>query len=397
VKPPLLQILRDRLWGRPRGFQPTASPDAPLDGERASHARIIGGIFRKDIKDGMRDSRIIGALVAPVLIGLMYSFVFTDQAPKQKVRVGVVAASATKLPGAVRGVAGGFLKLSFRTVGDEAKLRDLVARKKIDIGLVVPSGFDQAALAGSSPKLRLLLPTSSSYSGDYVAAILDRSVLRLAQRGPPAVIERTSVPISGSSALVFQQLGMRKYFVLWSVIFLLAMIAVYAVPMSITEELQTHTMDSLLLIASSADFILAKALFGLAYCVVSIPIMLSITRVGPADATAFILSMALSAITLVGIGLLLGSMLSNPNQLSTWGSLISMPLIGAAVAGGLGLPPAVEGVLFVLPTTHTTRLGVNAMAGSAVYGAAWASYAILAGWVVVIYALVFWRLRRMET
>jgi hypothetical protein len=363
----------------------------------AAHARIVRAILSKDLVDALRDSRVLGALLAPVLIGLLYSFMIRDGTPKPQAKVGIVTSSQTTLDAALRQVAGRAVRLSFQQAGDEAQLRSLVAAKKVDIGLVLPPGFDAAVKGGGSPTLLVLLPPSPSYGGDYVAAALDRALQTLSQRGPPAQVTLVTVRLTPSSSdLVMTRLGMRNFFVLWSIVFLLATVAVVAVPTSITEEVQTRTLDSLLLIGSYGDVVAAKALFGVIYAIVGVPIMLVITRVHPAAPFEFALIMTLSAVSLVGIGLLLGSLLSSPAQLSTWGSLVSLPLIGAALAAGFSLPPAAQAVLFVIPTTHVTRLGVNGMAGHAVYSYAWASVAILLGWAVVMYGLVMWRLRRIE-
>ena len=381
----------------PRPGQETASVGGGAGSGLAAHVRIVGAILAKDLVDALRDSRVIGALLAPVLIGVLYSFMIRDETPKPQARVAVVTASQTTLGAAIGQVADRAVRLSFRQVGDVAELRRLVAAKKVDIGLVLPPGFDAAVKGGSSPTLRVLLPPSPSYGGDYVAAVLDRALQALSRRGPPAQVARETVPLAArSSDLVMTRLGLRKFFVLWSIVFLLAMVAVVAVPTSITEEMQTRTLDSLLLIGFYVDIVVAKALFGILYAMVGVPIMLAITRVGPAAPLSFSLAMVLSAVSLVGMGLLLGSLLSNPAQLSTWGSLVSTPLIGAALAAGFTLPPAAEAVLFIFPTTHVTRLGVNGLAGFAIFPHAWTSYAVLLGWAVVVYGLLSWRLRRIE-
>lgn len=144
-------------------------------------------ILSKDLVDPLRDSRVLGALLAPVLIGVLYSFMITDQTGKPQAEVGVVTASQTRLPEVIRQQAGAAVRLSFREVGEEAELRRLVAAKKVDIGLVVRPGFDEAVKSGGSPTLRVLLPPSPSYGGDYVAPVLDRALQTLSRRGWPAL------------------------------------------------------------------------------------------------------------------------------------------------------------------------------------------------------------------
>jgi ABC-type uncharacterized transport system permease subunit len=56
----------------------------------------------------------------------------------------------------------------------------------------------------------------------------------------------------------------------------------------------------------------------------------------------------------------------------------------------------VEAVVSAIPTAQTMRLGVNALAGRQLFGAEWLSFAIILGWAVAAYGLVWWRLSRQE-
>lgn len=358
--------------------------------------RIILAIVQKDLADALRDSRILGALLAPLLIGLLYSFMLQDEPLRPRATVAVISAGATRLPAEIRTTAGDAVRLTFRESADVPTLRRLVAAGKADIGLALPSGFDRQVKEGGSPTVQVFLPPSPSTGGSYIAAVLERSVQSLT--GRPPLFRTATVTVRGApnSLFVMERLGMRRFMVLWALVFLTIMIAVYALPAILAEELQTGTLDALLMIASYGDVVAAKALFGLVYTGVGAPLLLAITRADVVAPASFAGALALAALVLVGLGLLLGSLLSNPNQLSTWGSLVSLPLIGGAMAIGLGLPSAVEAVLFVLPTSHMTRLLANAMAGAPVYSAAWASWSILVGWLVVAYVLVWLRLRRLE-
>lgn len=358
--------------------------------------RVIRAILQKDLLDAFRDSRILGILLAPVLIGLLYSFVMQDEAPQAQAKVGVVAASTTQLPRAMRSVSSDNVKLTFREVTGEQALRRLVSSGDLDIGLVVPPDFDRRAQEGGSPTLRVLTTPSPSFGGEYVAALLERSVQSLTGTTPLFHMRTVSVRGERDDLFVMNQLGPRRFMILWAVVFLALMIAVYALPTILAEEMQTRTLDSLLLIASYGDVVIAKALFGLVSTAVGAPLLLVITRVEVAAMPLFAAALALGSLCLVGIGLLLGSFLSNPNQLSTWGSFVSLPLAGGSIAMGLGLPPTAETVLLFLPTAHLTRLLSNTVAGSSVYTSTWMSWTILSGWTVVIYALVWWRLRRLE-
>ena len=56
-------------------------------------ARVIA-IYRKDLRDASRDYRLIIALLMPLLLGLLYSFMFKDDT-RPTAKLGVVASAAT--------------------------------------------------------------------------------------------------------------------------------------------------------------------------------------------------------------------------------------------------------------------------------------------------------------
>ena len=356
----------------------------------------VTAIYRKDLRDALRDSRLIMAILMPLLIGLLYSFMFKDDT-RPAAKLGVVASTSTQLPAALQAATKAALQLQVQSFADAAALTQQVRDKKVDVGLIIPGGFDAALRSGASPKLTVILPASPSFGGDYVAAVLDRVTQSLAGQVPAATIARVVLPAkAGSSDSAFDALGARKAFVLVAVILMLAMIAVYALPAVLTEETEKRTVEALTLIASDAEVIIAKSLFGLTYCVISVPLMLVITRVAPENVPLFVVDVVLTSVALVGLGLLLGGLMRTQTQLNTWSSVALIPLIVPAIIVGLPVPGWVEAIVSVLPTAQTMRLGVNALAGRQLFGAEWLSVAIIVGWAVAGYGLVWWRLSRQE-
>jgi hypothetical protein len=360
------------------------------------NAARVDAIYRKDLRDALRDSRLIIAVLMPLLIGVLYSFMFKDDT-RATAKLGVVGAASTQLPAALQTATKAAVQLKVESFADRAALARQVRDKKVDVGLVVSSGFDAALKAGASPKLTVILPATPSVGGDYVVAVLDRVTQSLAGQVPAATIARVTLPAkAGDSDSAFAALGARKFFVLVAVIIMLAMIAVYALPAVLTEETEKRTMEALTMVASGAEVIVAKSLFGLTYCVISVPLMLVITRVVPANVALFVADIVLTSVTLVGLGLLLGGLMRTQTQLNTWSSVALLPLIIPAIVVGLALPGWAEAIVSLIPTAQTMRLGVNALAGRQLFGAQWLSVAIIVGWAAAAYGLVWWRVSRQE-
>ena len=359
-------------------------------------ARVLA-IYRKDLRDASRDTRLIVALAMPLLLGLLYSFMFQDET-RPSVKLGVVSSAATTLPDTVKAATEQAIVLTVVPFSDEAALTQQVKDQEIDIGIVVPAGFDRDLAAGRSPTLTVIVPATPTYGGDYVVAVLDRVTQALAGQPPAATIERVTLPEqTGTAEAAFATLGARLIFVLIALILMLSMIAVYALPVTITEETEKRTLEALTLVASHAEVIAAKALFGLTYCVISMPLMLVVTRSAPKDIALFVAAFFVSSVTLVGFGLLLGGLIKTQSQLNTWSSVVIFPLLAPAIIVGLPTPPIVNAIVFLIPTAQTMRLGVNAFAGRQLFAGQWLSFAILIGWAIAAYSLVWWRLSRQES
>jgi hypothetical protein len=252
-------------------------------------------------------------------------------------------------------------------------------------------------LVAGLPLVAVKQLASPTFAGDYVAATLDRSVQALSGHGPLTVLVTESVaPKSITGEGVIERLGLREYFVLSMVVFLLAMMAIIAVPIVLTEAVEKNTVDALLLIASSREVTAAKASYGVIYGIITVPLLMVITRVMPENWPLFMVDILLSAVTLVGLGLVLGAMLSSPNQTNIWGTLVLAPLVIPAFIAAATLPGWATILLQILPTTHTVRLASMALTGQPLYSDTWLSRLVLVGWAVGACTVVVWRLQTRE-
>ncbi len=60
--------------------------------------RRIGAIFRKDLRDAVRDARVLVAILVPLGVGVLYSFMFQSTPTVPTVTVAYAAPDATQLP-----------------------------------------------------------------------------------------------------------------------------------------------------------------------------------------------------------------------------------------------------------------------------------------------------------
>jgi ABC-2 type transport system permease protein len=362
------------------------------------HPNMILTIFKKDVRDAIRDSRVIAALLIPIGLGIFYNFMFDDdEFTVPPVTVAIHMQGSSQLPEALSTTTEGAVDLQIQMFDQPEQVRKQVEDENADIGIVIPDGFDDQVAAGDSPQLDLIIPHEVGASSNYVLAALEATLRDMAGRAPPATLVFDAIPAESEDEIsVFENLGPRQYFVLASLIMLIGMNAMLVVPIILAEEAEKKTLDALIMVASYVDVVIAKALVGLFYIGVTGTILVLVTGVPVANMPLFIGSAALFAISLIGFGLLIGSMFNNANQVNTWGGFFLLPVIAPAFMVGFPLPDAVNTVLDALSTSQAMRLMINAIAGETLFKGVWLSLLVLVIWIVGAYGLLVLRLSRRQ-
>ena len=360
------------------------------------HPRITLAIALKDLKDAFRDGRVLLPLLLPLGLGFLYNVAMPD-VQKPAITVAISSADATKLPDALRAVAGSSVDLSFVYPSSVAQLKSQVESKMASVGLVIPAGFDKQVAAGSAPQLLLVRPSGAPTTGAiYVTSALEGALRTMAGQHAPAVISSETVALPRDSTSTMVDLGVRKYLVLGTLIMLIAMIAIYVLPVLLTEEYEKKTADALLLVGTQSDVVAAKVAVGLIYIAVSVPLLLLVTRLAPANVPLFSAGLALLSLTLLGAGLLMGALVRSVNQLNTWSGIPLLIVIMPVFFVGLGLPHWVQTAMSAMPGSQAMKLLVDGLSGQPLYGDSWLSFAVIAAWAVAVYAVLIRTLSRRE-
>jgi len=357
---------------------------------------IVSAIFRKDLLDAVRDSRVLVSLLTPIVLAVLYNSIFPEERIFEA-KVAYAGAESSALVATLRERAGDTVDLKLRQVGDADAARSLVASEDVQVAFVLPPGVDEDIRAGRAPTITVIAPQAGGAATSFVTSSLAAGARELAGQPEPAILRTDEIEVESADEGVLGELGPRRYFVLATIVMMLGMTALLAVPIILTEEAERRTLDALLLVASYGEVIVGKALVGVAYTVVSVALMLALTRLVPADLPTFIAGTGLLAIALIGFGLLLGGVFRTANQVYTWSSVLLLPVIGPAFVAGLPMPPAVDLVLRVLPTSQAMRPMTNGLAGQALFTDVWVAYVVVGAWAIAAYALLAWRLRRRES
>jgi ABC-2 type transport system permease protein len=361
--------------------------------------RIVATLFRKDVVDALRESRVLVSLLTPILLAVLYNVMFPE-AKVFEAKVAYVGPSDSAIVRTLvdRAEAGSSVSLKLQRVATVDDARRLVRSKDVDVAFALPDDVDDAIRAGRSPSIALIQPETPGAGASFVQSSIQEGARTLAGQKAPAVLATEKVDTGGSADQgVMSEMGPRRYFVLATVVMMLGMIAMLAVPIMLTEEVEKKTLDALLLVGSYLEVIAAKALVGLAYVAVSVALMLALTRLRPDDMLTFVGGTGLLALALIAIGLLLGGLFKSAQQVYTWSSVLLLPVIGPAFAVGLPIPDAVDALFKALPTSQGMRIMANGLAGKALFTDVWLSFAVVAAWTAGAFALLAWRLARRES
>ena len=360
--------------------------------------RIVATLFRKDLIDGIRESRVLVSLLTPIILAVLYNAIFPEERLfEAKVAYAGPESSAIVQTLKTRAETGGSVSLKLTHVGTADEARKLVVSKDVDVAFVLPEGVDDQIKDGRTPTIALIEPEVPGAAASFVQSSIEAGARALAGQRPAATITPEQVKTGSADQGVAAEMGPRRYFVLATVVMMIGMIAVLAVPIMLTEEVEKKTLDALLIVGSYLEVIFAKALVGLAYTALSVTLMLALTRLRPEDLATFVAGTGLMALALIGVGLLIGGIFKSAQQVYSWSSVMLIPVIGPAFVVGLPIPDALDALFRVLPTSQGMRILANGLAGKPLFTDLWQAYLVLIVWAVATYGLLAWRLSRRES
>ena len=344
------------------------------------NARRMLAILAKDLRDAMRDGRVLVLLILPIGMAVFYNATASDGEPP-RARVAVVDPAQTGFGEELRSSAAKSVDVRLRTAPDEAAARRLVATDEVGLAIITaPRSGDEPARA------RLLLARDAAPAVQSVAAIVPAVATRVAGLRPTAAVEVQPVTVTEQEP--YRALGTRPLTIVISILLLAAFVAVMVVPIMTAEELEKGTFGALRLAAKGPEILLAKALSGLIFAIGGIALTVAITRLGVHDPVLFFGAALALVVSMVGFGLLLGLLVANANAINTYGGVLLIPLIAAAAAVFFVEEGALATILDLLPFTQATRLLADAIPPEPPFDAGAGAWLVIAVWGIAGYALL---------
>ena len=352
------------------------------------HGGILLAIALKDLLDGLKNRTILAMafgvlflMLSPRLLPMLISargvptlIVYEPDGP--------AAAAAFEATDALR----------ILPVRSEQDLRSaLIESQQVMIGAVLPS--DLWTASGD-----LVLDGYAVYwaSPNQIRELTERFEQALSAASGRTVRIETAGHTVHASLTTGAHLSVSSQ----TIMLMIMLICLMLVPYLFLEEKEQRTLDALLVSpASQADLVIGKALVGTFYFLVAAGLALAVNFRLIVHWEIAALAALLGGGFGVLVGLLLGLLVENQASLGIWMSLLAILVIGPAVAlslGGSHIPENLNAILAWTPGAACNELIRIAMCAEIPAALVWRDALGLAGWMLLVLALIFWRVRRLD-
>jgi len=355
--------------------------------------RIIWAIAAKDVTDAIKNKSIMAVVLGMAMMMLSaqaFPFLLRLSATPR-----AVIYDAGKSPEGISPLisamaSDGYYRLT--EVESQQAMENVLAELNADVlGLVIPASVAQNPESVEQVDLAGYVVWARRSAAGELAGEMEAYLETLLGTPVHVEIEGNIVypPPKGSGSL-----GM----IATVLTLILVTTGAFLVPYLIFEEKQTHTMDALLVSpASAADITIGKAVAGIVYCLVAMVVVLAFNSSSVVEWDITAMAVLLGALFAVGVGLLMGSMFENAQQLGAWSIIPILILMAPIMLATLGnLPTFLESLLPWLPSIGLVNLFLLSFSGSATLARALPDLALVLGWSLPLYAAVIWSVRRSD-
>lgn len=267
--------------------------------------RRVGVLLGKELVRGPRNFIFIFALVMPVVISLVLSLLFgTFFSGKPK--LGVADAGDSQLVTQAQAMD----SIIVNEYESDAALREAVATGVVDMGLVLPVGFDTAVQTGESVELSAYV-WGESLLNDRAILGTSMAVWIRAIAGQEKPVEIVATTLGDETAVPWEDR------LLPFIVLLTIMIGGIMVPAtSLVDEKMKRTLTAVTTTpASVGEVYLAKGLLGVILGVVMGVIILAMNRAFGSQPLLLVALLALGGMMASAFGILLGMLLKDINSL----------------------------------------------------------------------------------
>jgi len=285
-----------------------------------SLARVLR-VFRKDMVVGPRSPIFMYALALPVAMTLVLQLAFgTLFEPKP--RLGLVDEGSSGISAAAQALDG----IELTSLGDVRELKRQVEANDLDVGLVLPAGFDDAVRSGERPPLELYMGGESLASNRLILSVTIMDLVRgVEDRPAPVEVELANLG-EGETLPISARL------VPLVLMYALIMAGIFVPASSLVEENEKGTLVAMLVTpVRVSEVIAAKAAMGVVLAfLMSVVTLLMNDALGAHPATLIVVLLSASVYSAL-LGMVLGTISKDTTSMFTVAKGSGIFLVGPVI------------------------------------------------------------------
>ena len=267
--------------------------------------RRIGVLLGKELIWGPKGFLFIMAIAAPLILSLLINLL-VGTFFSGKPRLGVTAAEPSQLVAGLRELEG----LVLEEVETEGALREAVSSGALDMGLLLPAGFDEQLRDGVTTSLTVYVSGESLLKDRAFLATALANGLRetTGEESPVTIVSET---LGNGSSIPWEE-RLLPFVVLMAIILGGTMVPAT----SLVQEKQDRTITAVTTTSASlGEMFAAKALLGVLLSLVMGVVILVINRAFGGQPLLLLGLLALGAVMAALIGVLMGAFIKDINTL----------------------------------------------------------------------------------
>jgi ABC-2 type transport system permease protein len=338
--------------------------------------RRVGILFLKEVVQGPKNYIFIMALVMPVVITLLVTLVFGSYF-SGKGRLGLVDQGSSSMPL----LAGENQALSVRAFDSEAALKDAVSRGAIDIGLVLPAGFDQQVRDSEQARVTIYIWGESQLQHRIIlSAAVIGMVRQIAGQETPVEIVQT---VLGSTANIPWEQRLLPLMVLMTVL-----VAGTMVPStSLVMEKSKRTLSALAVSpATLLEIFAAKGLLGVVLGMAAGIMILFLNRSFGNEPLLLLGVLLLGTTFASAFGVALGALVKDINTL--FATIKGLGLLLYAPGIVYMFPEIPQWIARVFPTYYALQPVLDISQNNAGLREIWPDLAVLLGLIALMFVIL---------
>lgn len=258
--------------------------------------RRMGVLLSKEFLYGSRNYILVFPIVGPIIISIIISLIFGTWLA-DKPRLGILDEGKSQLVSMFDGL-NSIDNLEYNTISD---MKGAVEIGAVDIGIVIPSGFDNSVMRGERIEIKAFIWGESMAKSRTIIGVTVANMVR-ELTGQKSPIEIETITLGDKSVIPWND-RLLPFIVLMSV-FLGGLLLPST---SIATEKEKRTIQALMVTPTSIeDIFLAKGILGLILSFFMGILILVLNKAFGTEPILLIIVLALGAVMAAELGMLLG-------------------------------------------------------------------------------------------